>query len=117
MTAGRAVLIVEDEPLLAMDLEAIVSGMGYDVVGPAFRLADGLELARTATINAALLDINLLGERSDPIAVALRERGIPYAFATGYGARGTDHDVPVLSKPYTPEIIRDTLAALIDTAG
>jgi len=100
--AGIRVLIVEDEPVVAMGLEDMLMALGCSVIGPAGRLAEGLALARDAQADAAVLDINLAGERSDTIAAALRARGIPFVFASGYGnaPAGFEEGVPLLGKPY-----------------
>jgi DNA-binding response OmpR family regulator len=104
LSKGRRVLVVEDESLIAMLVEDVLLDLGCDVT-VAMRLDRGLELARRTDIEVAVLDINLGEGCSYPIADVLRERGIPFAFATGYGARGVDagyRDVPVLQKPYRP---------------
>ncbi|RYB01369.1 response regulator [Lichenibacterium ramalinae] len=79
------VLIVEDEMMVAMLVEDMLVDMGFIVVGPAYRLGDGLRLAKSETLDVAVLDVNLKGARSFPIATVLTERGIPFVFATGYG--------------------------------
>lgn len=101
--AGTRVLVVEDEMLVAMNLEDLLIEMGAQVVGPAMRLDIALELARTEPIDVAVLDVNLHGGRSYPVAETLRARNVPFIFATGYGhAEGADAfaDVPTLTKPY-----------------
>lgn len=82
---GRHVLIVEDEYLLADDLSDALSDVGAKVVGPAGSIeqATALILSREP-IDVAILDVNLRGEMVFPVADALRQRGIPFAFATGY---------------------------------
>jgi CheY-like chemotaxis protein len=98
---GARVLIVEDEPVVAMCLEDILEGLGCVTVGPAGRLAGGLALAEAGGIDAAILDINLGGEHSTGIAEVLRARGVPFAFASGYGAAPEGFEgVPLLEKPY-----------------
>lgn len=79
------VLVVEDELLVAMMVEDYLRDMGYDVVGPAPGLDRALTLARTEAIDFAVLDINLRGMASFPVADILTERGIPFIFATGSG--------------------------------
>lgn len=106
------VLVVEDEVIVAMTLEDILGDLGCSVVGPAYNLADGLALAEAADFDAALLDVNLGGQRSDRIADRLRQRGIPFGFITGYGPAAIDEtgsSEPVLSKPCTAA----TLAVLL----
>jgi len=110
--AAKRILIVEDEPILAMALEDMLADLGCEVVGPASRLEPALRLAREAALDAAILDINLHGETSHPVADLLRARSIPILFATGYGsACGIGYeDVPVLPKPYR----QDRLFALLE---
>ena len=93
-----------------MTLEDMLGDLGCSVVGPAYNLADGLALAEAGDFDAALLDVNLGGQRSDQIADRLRQRGIPFGFITGYGAGAIgDSSQPVLSKPCSAA----SLAALL----
>ncbi|MGJ3264933.1 MAG: response regulator [Salinarimonas sp.] len=111
---GR-VLVVEDEVLVAMMLEDTLVELGYAVVGLAHRLQDGLCAAERDDIDVALLDINLDGQRSLPIADRLAARGIPFAFSTGYGSvalGGAHPKVPILRKPFSGDDLRRTLAQL-----
>src|ERR1700709_523125 len=82
----RRILIIEDEVLVAMYLEELLTEMGHQVAGPAARINDALELAREAAFDFAVLDVNLAGVPSFPVADVLRQRGIPFVFVTGYGA-------------------------------
>lgn len=111
-TAGRRVLVVEDEMLVAMNLEDDLLSLGYHVVGPAMRLEAALELARSAEIDVAVLDINLHGGRSYPVATLLQERGVPFVFATGYGHTeqiDAFAKVTTLTKPYRSEDLAKAL--------
>lgn len=97
------ILVVEDEVLVAMHLEDLLVEMGHEVVGPAIRILDALNLARKADFDFAILDVNLAGSQSFPVADILGARHIPFVFATGYGAEGflKDYcDHPALRKPY-----------------
>ena len=108
------VLVVEDEAMVAMMLEDMLDDLGCQVVGPAASLAAGLELARSAPLDAAVLDVNLAGEKVFPIADALSERGVPFVFATGYGRAGLrekDTARPVVQKPYSTQDLTRTLRA------
>ncbi|MDX7951773.1 response regulator [Lichenihabitans sp. Uapishka_5] len=112
MTDAYRVLVVEDEMMVAMLVEDMLVEMGYRVVGPAYRLSDGLRLAQSETIDFAVLDVNLNGARSFPIAAVLVDRGIPFVFATGYGYSGVELEypgVPVISKPFTLGRLNDAL--------
>jgi CheY-like chemotaxis protein len=82
--AGRRILLVEDELLVSMALESTLQDSGATVIGPLARLKQALEAARREQIDAAVLDINLAGEKVFPVADLLAERGIPFVFYTGY---------------------------------
>jgi CheY-like chemotaxis protein len=100
---GLKVLVVEDEMMVSMLIEDMLSELGCEVVGPASRLDEAMALARDAEIDCAVLDVNLGGQPIFPLADLLRERGAPFAFATGYGDAGlrdVDRGSPVLQKPF-----------------
>ncbi|MCS6625587.1 response regulator [Roseibacterium beibuensis] len=111
--AGRRVLIVEDESLVAMLLETILEDMGCVAVGPAATVDEGMKMAADAEpIDAALLDVNVAGKQVFPIAEALKTRGVPFVFSTGYGESGLPDDWrghPTLQKPFTEAAVRDAL--------
>lgn len=99
------VLVVEDEVIIAMSLEDMLLDLGCSVVGPATSPDQAQSLAATEEFDVALLDVNLGGERSEPIAELLTRRAIPYALITGYGAaaaEGRCSAPPILSKPCSP---------------
>lgn len=101
--SGLRVLVVEDEMMVSMLIEDMLSDLGCVVVGPASRLEEAIELARTAELDCAVLDVNLGGQPIFPLADLLREKGAPFAFATGYGDAGlrdVDRGSPVLQKPF-----------------
>ncbi len=100
---GLRVLVVEDEMMVSMLIEDMLSDMGCTVMGPASRLDEAIELANASDIDCAVLDVNLGGQPIFPLADLLRERGCPFAFATGYGDAGlrdVDRGTPVLQKPF-----------------
>ena len=105
MLAGKTILVVEDEALVAEMIVDMLVGLGAAVIGPASTFAMALALAESEGIDAAVLDINLRGERVDPIADRLKARGVPVLFATGYGVAAGVYcrDAPVIDKPYTQE--------------
>ena len=82
------VLVVEDEMMVAIYVEDLLTELGYEVVAVATGFDQALAMARDAQVDFAVLDINLNGDLSFPIADALRERGIPFLFASGYGSKG-----------------------------
>ncbi|HRK95605.1 MAG TPA: response regulator [Rhodospirillales bacterium] len=112
--AGRRILLVEDEFIVAAMLEDILTGLGAVVVGPAYRLGEGLRLAEEEAIDVAILDVNIEGERSDAIADALAARSIPFVLATGYGDGEGRHGAQVLTKPYTPQMLTAALARAVE---
>jgi CheY-like chemotaxis protein len=100
------ILVVEDEMLVAMNIEDMLLELGHEVAGLASRLGPALALARDSRFDAAMLDVNLAGEPSFPVADLLIERGIPFLFATGYGRQGMNEryrDHPMLQKPFRAE--------------
>lgn len=110
---GRRILVVEDQSLIAMELEDSLSRAGAIVVGPVGRLERGLAEAEKQSLDAALLDVDLNGVRCWPIAEVLAARAIPFAFTTGFASSIVMPDrfagYPVLTKPYREE---DVLAVL-----
>ena len=95
---GARVLVVEDEALLSLNLERMLLDMGCVVAGTAGTLDEALQIARTSEFDVALLDVNLGGKRVDPVAEAIKARGTPIVFITGYGK--TAASGLVLEKPY-----------------
>ena len=81
---GPLVLVVEDEFLIAMDLEQLLRRHGWRVLGPAATVDQALRLLAGETPDVALLDVNLRGERVTPVAEALRARGVPFVLASAY---------------------------------
>lgn len=115
---GRRVLIVEDESLVAMLLETILSDLGCEIVGPESNIDDGLlAITNAGALDAALLDVNVAGQEIFPVAEALKARGVPFVFSTGYGASGLpEHwrDNPTVQKPFTEGAIRDALMTALN---
>jgi CheY-like chemotaxis protein len=110
---GRRIIIVEDEPLVAMDLESMLVAAGGDVIGSAGTLDAARLLIAQARCDAALLDVNLAGQPVDELAAALTQRNVPFAFVTGYGREGIPHgfrDAVLLKKPFS----QDQLLAVMD---
>jgi DNA-binding NtrC family response regulator len=97
------VLIVEDEAAISILMENIVLDFGTEVVGPAASLEAALALIDREHIDAAILDVNVQGFMVFGVADVLRNAGIPFVFATGYGSRiipARFRDAPILSKPF-----------------
>ena len=116
MTGPQQILIVEDEPLIAMMLEDFLDVLDKQAAGTADTVASALARVEQGGIDAAILDLNLRGgEKSTPVAEALADRGIPFIFATGGGEDGLDarfRDRPCLTKPFTMDGVQKALEAL-----
>lgn len=115
MAKPSRILLVEDEPMIAFALEDMVLDLGYEVIGPAYRLSDALRLAGEGAIDGAILDVNLNEESSFPVADLLRDRGVPFLFATGYAEGGVGWSGPaeVIAKPYGREQLSRALSTLL----
>lgn len=101
--------------MIAMAVEAVVTDAGGVVVEMAATLEQAVALAQRAEFDAALLDINLNGENSFPVADILGKRGIPFAFVTGYGRRMVPDSfaaAPILTKPYARSDLMRVLGSL-----
>ena len=100
---GIRVLIIEDEALVSMMLEEFLEQIGCRTMATASRLDEAILKARSLPLDMALLDVNLAGEASFPVAEILTARDIPFIFVTGYGPLGLPADmrhIPVLPKPF-----------------
>jgi CheY-like chemotaxis protein len=102
---ARRLLVVEDELLVALDIENILSDAGHIVIGPASSAAVALELIARSPPDAALIDANLSGQPIVAVVQALSERGIPFASVTGYQRESLprDHPAPIVAKPFDAE--------------
>ena len=106
--SGKLILLVEDEFLLAIQLEELLQSLGGTVHGPFGKLDDALEAARRDDFNLAILDINLSGTMVYPLADDLRARGVPFVFLSGYGALNLPERfraVTRLNKPCDPDML------------
>jgi CheY-like chemotaxis protein len=117
---GLRVLVVEDEMMVSMLIEDMLTDLGCTVVGPAARLDEAMELASKGGIDCAVLDVNLGGQPIFPLADYLRAKGAPFAFATGYGDAGlrdVDRGSPVLQKPFREGDLARVLGELRAAVG
>lgn len=117
---GCRVFVVEDEFLVALLLEGQLERLGCTVALTAATLAEAMDAATAESFDVAVLDVNLSGEESFPVAAALKARGTPFLFATGFGAAGIDPafaDAPVLQKPYTEAQLRGALVAALSASA
>lgn len=116
----RRVLVIEDESLVAMLLETVLEDLGCTPVGPASSVDEGLRLIESeTTLDAALLDVNVAGRQVFPAAEALKARGVPFVFSTGYGEGGLPDDWrghPTIQKPFTEATVRDALMRAMGVA-
>lgn len=114
---GVRILVVEDEALIAMLAEDMLESIGCTIAAVAATVRDAMSAIEEHQFDAAMLDVNLNGDTSMGIASAVRAKGIPYVFTTGYGSDGVDGDhadAPVLAKPY---VLGDLEAALHKCLG
>jgi CheY-like chemotaxis protein len=114
------VLVVEDEPLVAMLLEDMLAESGHAAVGPAGTVDRALEMVAAGGFDCAILDINLRGVPAYAVALALDEAQIPYAFTSGYGAGGVDPKFahrPAIAKPIATDGLEDFLSGVATSRG
>lgn len=109
-----SILVVDDESLIAMLLDDLLTDLGCRVVGPAGDVASAMALIETEgeALDGALLDVNLRGELVYPVADTLMNRGVPFVFVTGYSTHGIDaryKSIPALTKPIPPARIESTV--------
>jgi hypothetical protein len=114
----RRILVVEDEPFIAMGLEQLLPKLGYEVVGVATHLRDALAKAEAGGFDLAVLDVNLGGELSYRVADVLLGKGAPFIFCTAYAevAFGRYSHVPVLQKPFEKKALERAIDEAIARA-
>jgi two-component SAPR family response regulator len=116
--AGLRILIVEDEFLLAMDLEMMLQQRGCMVLGPVPSVGHALRLLDHEQPDVALLDVNLKGERATPVAAELQAHGVPYVLITGYSAVQLSERVlraaPRIDKPVRCCVLQRAIARAVD---
>ena len=113
--AGKRVLVVEDELMIRMLLEGMLTDLGHTVAAEAGAIDEALTLAKQGEFDFAVLDVNLNNEPITPVVEVLVRRGVPFVFASGYGRRGVPEAYrqnPTLQKPFQVE----ALAQAIDAA-
>jgi len=111
------VMVVEDEWLIASEIEDVLLSMQCEVVGPVARLAEALKLASDEALDAAILDVTINGGQVFPVAEKLLERGIPFLLSSGYGDWALPEnmrDRPRLTKPFAIADLRKQLQILLD---
>jgi CheY-like chemotaxis protein len=114
VSASRTILIVEDEPLIAMMLEDFLDSLGHNVSATCDNVSEAMGEADKGGFDLAILDVNLMGEKVWPVASRLREQGIPFVIATGGHVDPPPPEfaaVPVIEKPYTVDRVTPALDA------
>jgi CheY-like chemotaxis protein len=113
--SGMRILLVEDDGIIAILLKSMLASLRCDVIGLAVRVPDALKKVGTLSFDLALLDVNLAGTLSYPVAGALQTRGIPFIFTTSYGRSALPPEMataPVLSKPFNLPQLSAALMAI-----
>jgi CheY-like chemotaxis protein len=112
--------VIEDEVIVGMLLEDMLDELGCEVAAVSTHIEEALQLARTLDIDLAILDVNLGGKQSFPVADVLKSRGVPFMFATGYGAqilKPPYSGTPTLQKPFQLDDLQRMLAQSAFEAG
>ena len=110
------VLVIEDEMLIGTLLQDMLEELGFESIGPVVTVEQALAMIADIEVDAALLDLNLKGVQSYPVADALWQRGIPFIFTTGYEASELPQqwqDIGTLQKPFTTTQLGSALKAII----
>jgi CheY-like chemotaxis protein len=117
----RRLLVVEDDPFIAVDLHDLLASAGAVVLGPVPTVRAALALLETDRPHAALLDLNLRGERSTPVAEALHAAAVPFVLVTGYSRSQINEpalrEAPIVSKPVHASILMRALQRLLSTGS
>lgn len=114
--AGLRALVIEDESIVAMFLQDTLAEIGCEVIGIASRFDDAVEKVKSLAFDIAILDVNLNGRNTFPIADSLTERGVAFVVATGYGATNLPQSlqrVPILQKPFRQRDLERALRAAL----
>jgi DNA-binding response OmpR family regulator len=113
--AGKRILVVEDESLIALLLEMALLDEASVVVGPASRVSDALYMVESEALDGAFLDVNLAGEPIFPVAEALAAKQVPFLLLSGYGDQAVPpgRDWPIRSKPFDVAEVLQVLSGLI----
>ena len=114
---NAAVLIVEDDPFIAIDLQDAMEDAGYEVVGPVATVKHGLMAIKDQTPDIAILDYNLGSETSADIARRLDEIGVPYIFASGQIERviidGARSSAALIQKPFLVDSVVEKVVSIL----
>ena len=119
LLAGQAILVVEDEMLVLLNIEDMLADLGCESVSAASTVDQALALIDAHAFDAAMVDVNLDGSKSYPVADALASRGVPFVFSTGYSGHTLKdgyRDRPMLEKPYREADLVEVLTRLLRPA-
>lgn len=114
--AGKRILIVEDEMLVAVLVEDTLADYGGDIIGVAATLREARRFATSEDFDAAVMDVNLAGESVHPVAEILENRGIPFIFVSGYGQSAVPKSKPnwrICAKPFRGNELAEFLSTQI----
>jgi PAS domain S-box-containing protein len=117
---GKRILVIEDEPLVTMDIESCLTAAGCEVLGPAGTIEQAKQLIAEAGYDAALVDVNLKGRPVDELAATLTQKNCPFAFVTGYGRDALPQgfrEAVVLGKPFSQDQLLTTVEVLLYQAA
>jgi CheY-like chemotaxis protein len=111
------ILIIEDEPMIALGLEDLLIASGFEVAGVAAKLAKALAMIELGALDAAIVDANLGGVSASPAGAALDAKGLPYLLVSGYSAKQQAEAFPgatiFLQKPFVPERLINVLREIV----
>ena len=114
MSASLSILVVEDEPLIAMMLEDFLESLGHRVHATCESVSEAVKAVDSGGFELAILDVNLKGENVWPVATRLREKKVPFVLATGGHVDPPPaefNSVPVIEKPYTIDRVNPAINA------
>jgi CheY-like chemotaxis protein len=118
VATGKRVLVVEDELMIRMLLQDMLTDLGHTLAGEAGGIEEALTLAKQSEFDVAILDVNLNGQPISPVVEVLVARGLPFVFATGYGQRGVPEPyrtTPTLQKPFQVNALAEAIEAAAPT--
>jgi len=117
--AAKRILVIEDEAMIRMLLQDMLTDLGHTLAGEAGRLDEALALAQRGEFDVAILDVDLGGQPILPVVEVLIERGLPFVFATGFGTDGVPEyyrETPTLQKPFQAEALAHAIEAAAPSA-
>jgi len=113
---GKRILVIEDEFLIGLEMQSLLTDAGFGVVGPAATVPAALKHISEGNFDAALVDANLGGASIEGVTTALANRGTPFVLVTGYGRKSLPQllaDAPLIQKPFDPRDVIDAVRRLL----